>query len=120
PTHDVLQRAMRFCRVRTIHAFLVGGLADASDRRQGPVEGADDVSEGDLRRRLEEGIAALGSSSALDQARMLQTQEDVLEKDHRNVLAISDLLPRGRTAVVPGELDQRPEAVFAFLRELHA
>ena len=55
----------------------------------------------------------------LPQEPTLDPQKNVLEKDHRNVLTLSDLLPRDRTAVVFGQFDQCPEAVFAFLREFH-
>ena len=77
------------------------------------------MSERDLRWRLDEHVASLGASSAGHQPRVFETQEDVLEKDYRNVLALSDLLSRDRVAEVLGELDQRAEAVFAFFREFH-
>lgn len=118
--HDVLQRAVGFRRVGTVQAFLISSFADAPDGSQWAIEDPDDVSERDLRWRLDEGIASLRTPSAGHQARVLKTQQNVLEKDHRNVLTLADLLPRDRTAVVFGQLDQCPEAVFAFFRELHA
>jgi hypothetical protein len=44
----------------------------------------------------------------------------VLEKHDGNVLALSDLLPGDRLPVALRKLDQRPEAVLAFLREFHS
>src|SRR5438552_14726295 len=98
----MLQRAVGFFRVGTVHAFLISSLAHAPDRSQRPIEDADDVSERDLRWRLDEGITSLGTPGAGHHARVLETQENLLEKDHRNVLALCDLLPRDRTAIALG------------------
>ena len=115
----MLQRAVGLRRVGTVQAFLISSLAHAPDRSQRPIEDPDDVSERDLRWRLDQGVTPLDAPGAGHQARVLETQQNLLEKDHRNVLALSDLLPCDRTAVVLGQLDQRPEPVFAFLREFH-
>src|SRR5439155_4411631 len=115
----MLQRAVGFFRVGTVHAFLISSLANAPDRSQGPIEDPDDVSKRDLRWQFDEGITSLDAPGAGHKARMLETQQNLLEKDHRNVLALSDLLPRDRMTIVLGQLDQRAEPVFAFLREFH-
>src|SRR4030095_2862117 len=78
PAHDVLQRAVGFRCVRTVQAFLISGLADAPDGSQRAIEDPDDVSERDLRWRLDEGITSLRPPDAGDQARVLETQEYVL------------------------------------------
>src|SRR5207249_9892873 len=73
----------------------------------------------DLGGRLDKRIASLDAPGTTQQARVLEAQENLLEKDDRHVLAVGDLLPRDRVPVVLGQLDQGPKPVFAFLREFH-
>ena len=65
------------------HAFLAGRirrLADAGDEGERAVERADDFADADAIRRSPELIAAVRALLALDQAAVLEVEEDVLEE----------------------------------------
>ena len=67
-----------------LFARRVRGLADARDERERTVEGADDVADADLFGRASELVAAVRALAAVDEAAMLQRQQDVLEELLRN------------------------------------
>ena len=120
-SHDVLNRASRMVRVRAISAFLVGGLADASDRCQWAVENADDLPERNGIRRFDQPIAAFHASSAGQESGPLEGQKDLLEKLDRNILAGGDFMAlQGRLTVRERELEERTQGVLALLRKFHS
>lgn len=114
--HDVLNRTLRLVGIRTVTALLVGRLADATDRSQRTIQDADDLPEGDLLRRFDEGVSAFHSTSTGEQACTLQRKKNLLEKFDWDVLASRDLMAlQGRGAMDQGEFEECPQSVFAFL-----
>src|SRR5881409_1122521 len=52
--HRVLDRTALLLRIGTVAAFLIGGLADTADRREGAVQNSDHLAESDVLGRLDE------------------------------------------------------------------
>jgi hypothetical protein len=69
--------------VALCHAFLarrVGGLADAGHEGQRPLEGPNHVANADLLRCAAKLVAPVWSFAAVDQAAMLEGEQDVLQE----------------------------------------
>ena len=88
-SHGFLQRAGGLGGIGTVRTFLVGRLADTADRRQRPVQNADDLAEGDFFRGLDEGIPASNTTATGQQAGAFQCKQDLFEKLHRDILTLS-------------------------------
>lgn len=61
-SHDLLHWAVGTVGIGTVAAFLVGSLADAADRGERAIENADDVTQRNVFRLLDEAIPPLGAS----------------------------------------------------------
>lgn len=118
--HDLLQRATRFRGVRAVGTFLVGRFADAADGGQGAVQQSDYLAQGDLVGWLDQDIAAADPAATGQKAGMLQLQENLLQKFHRNMLPFGDVLPlEAAFPIVPGEFNEGTEGVLAFFGKFH-
>src|SRR6185369_5803561 len=107
--------------VRT-RARRVGGLAHARDRRERPVDQAHDVADPDRARGLAEEVAALLPAAALEESRLLQLEEDLLEELDGDALALGELADREELAALllrDADVDQRPEGIFPAFGEVH-
>ena len=102
-------------------AFLtrrVRGLADARDERERTVERADDVANADLVRWATELVAAVRSFAAVDEAAMLQRDQNILEELLRDRFLFGKVADEHRSAsVLACEQDHRLESVLAFARQ---
>jgi hypothetical protein len=100
-------------------AVLVG-LAEVA-RHDGSVHGADDLTEGDLRRRAGEYIAPADPALRSNEACALQGEENLLEVRLRQPSALGDVTNRRRWGFArpQGEREQRTAGVVAPRRDLH-
>lgn len=73
------------------HAPLVGNLADAPDWGKRAVQRTHNLPQGDLVGGTREVIAAAHSEPAVEQARILEGQEDLLKELDGNLFPIGDL-----------------------------
>lgn len=120
-THGLLERARGFGCVGTVRALLVGGLADAADRGEGSIQDTDDLAKRDFFRRFDKGIAAPDSSPTGQQAGAFQREENLFQEFHRDILPFCNFMALEDTpAIGLAQFEQCPEAIFAFLGELHA
>src|SRR4051795_12565571 len=96
----------------------VGG--DALDGGDRPLERLDDLGHGDLLGVAGEQVAAARAAPALDQPRLAQAGDEVLQIGQRQPVGLGDLGQRnGRLAVARGELDEDADAVFGLGGEHH-
>ena len=102
-------------------ALLVGGLADAADRRQRAVDQPDHLADPNLVRALGEPVAAELAALALDQSGVLERLEDLFEKLDRQLLALGQLRGLDQIAALGGktEVDQRSESILSPFGKLH-
>ncbi|EGE58047.1 hypothetical protein RHECNPAF_35000101 [Rhizobium etli CNPAF512] len=105
-------------RIGAVVAGLIGRAAGAADRRQRPVERADDMADADFGGRPREGITAAGSFFRTQNADIAQFQEDRIEEFLRNIVAGGNVVDEGSLARrQPRQIDQRLQAVFSLFRQ---
>lgn len=63
-SHHMLDRAFGFVRIGAIPALLIGCFAHTADRGKRTIQDADHLTDGDLSRGLDKGIASLETASA--------------------------------------------------------
>lgn len=90
--HDLLYGTPRLIRIGTIAAFLVRRLTDAADRRQWAIEYAYDLTECDFVRLLNKDISSLHPTSAGDEPRSFECQENLLQEFNGDVLASGNVV----------------------------
>ena len=96
----------------------VRGLADAGDERERAVERPDNLSNADLFWRAPELVAAVRALAALDEAPMLQREQDVLEEFLRNGFLLGEVADEdGPVALFLGEQDHGLQTVLSFARQ---
>src|SRR5688572_8153444 len=86
--HRVLDRTALLLGIGAVAAFLIGGLADAADRRQWTVQNSDHLAEGDVLGWFDEAVAAGDPASAAQETRVLEREQDLLEKLDRDLLPL--------------------------------
>src|SRR5207248_2187329 len=102
-----------------LHAAFVVRL-QAVHGREWPFERVDHFGDPDLARIARECSAAVCTALRIDDARLMQRGELVLEETQRYALRGRDRARRNRTVAVPrGELDQCADAVLGAECELH-
>src|SRR3984885_4658410 len=102
--------------VVTLLAAPVCRLTCARQRSERSFDRAQHLSGGDQRRRLRKKIPATASLSAVQEAVVLQLQENEFQEAARNVFALCNIRDQNRTfAVLVGEHDERLERVLRFL-----
>ncbi len=97
--------------VRAIVATPVGGLAGALDRRQRPVEDADNVSDADLVRRLCQSVAAALALFGIDEAGVAQLAQNRIENIFFGISLVSAISVT--SAVSPGTRPARWTMAFS-------
>src|SRR5579859_121849 len=96
-------------------------LIQARAGNQRPLECLDHFVDRHLRRLTHQLVAALRPADAADETRATQRRQQMVEVWFGNALAGGDLGALQRPlAVVQRQLDQRPHAVVALRRNLHA
>src|SRR5438093_10073873 len=111
--HQEAKTAVNLIRAR---AWLIGGLADAADRREGPVDQAHHLANNDLFHRLPEKIAAVLASLAVKIVGVLQLHQDLLQELLRELFLLckladsKDRLPKG---LDHPQVDQGAKRVFS-------
>src|SRR3954454_3583503 len=73
--------------------------------REGALDGADDVGDGDFVGRFGEPVAAASAPARLHQACMLELEQDVLHEVERDVLRLGDALALDRVLSGGRELE---------------
>src|SRR4051794_39882895 len=92
----------------------------AADRRERPLDRADDVGDRDLRGGPVEPVAALGAALAAHEAGVAQVAQDVLEELQRDPLRLRDgVALRRPVAVGRGELDRGADRVVDLGGDAH-
>src|SRR5205823_5255663 len=77
--------------IAAVLAALIGGSRQAWQRRNRPVDDAQELSDGDLFGRFQQLIAAIAAASAGDQPRRLEAEQDLFEEFAGNLLAFGEL-----------------------------
>lgn len=118
--HDLLHGAPCLVGVRTVRAFLIGGLADAADWSKRAIEDANDLAERNVVWRLDQRIAALHAPPAGKKPGPFQGQENLFEELDGDVLASGDIMAlQSGLPVSQRQLKQSAKPIFTFLREFH-
>src|SRR5262245_35187937 len=105
------------------HAFLagrIGGLADARDEGERSVQRADDLADADLVGGAAQLVAAAGPLAAVDEAAVLEGEEDVLEELLRDRFLLGKVADEHGSAamgVVLCKRNHRFQAVFPLARQ---
>src|SRR2546422_4609107 len=98
----------------------MGVLEAAADGRGGAAQNSDPWAEGDARGRFEGVVTAGDPASAAQETRVLERQQDLLEKLDRDLLPLGDFVTlEVGLSVLDGQLDEGTERVFAFLGKFH-
>jgi len=117
--HDALDRTCLMSAllgIRTIATFLIGGFADAGDRRQWAVKNANDLTQCNLMWRFNKTVASRDSTAAGQQACVFEREQNLFKKFDGNVLSFRNLLPLQQVmAIVGSQLRESPERILAFL-----
>ena len=91
-SHHVLYRTSCLVGIGAVAAFLVRRFADATDRGQGAVENPDDLAQGNVFGRLDEGVAAFHAAPARQKAGTLEGEKNLFQEFHRDVLSLRDIV----------------------------
>ena len=88
------------------------GTQPTSD--SGTLQRRDHVADGDVGGGLRQLVAAAHPARRLDEPSLAQTREDALQERRGDALLRGDLRQRhGPATVVTGQVDHRPQTVFA-------
>jgi hypothetical protein len=91
------------------------------DIGQRPVDGPDDVGQGDVLGRPGEPVAAFSAALAAEQVRSFQVGQDPEEELERDVLCLGDGVGLDRfLGRLRGQLHHRPNGVVDLYRDPHA
>src|SRR5206468_6363291 len=90
--HRVLDRTALLLGIGTVAAFLIGGLADAADRREWAVQNSDHLADSDVLGRLDDAVSAGEPASAAQETRVLERQQHLLEKLDRDLMPLGDFM----------------------------
>src|SRR3954447_10114100 len=102
------------------HDRPVGVGGDALDRGDRALQRLHDLGHRDLVGRPRQQIAPARAPPALDQPRLAQPRDEVLEIGERQHVGLGDLGQRNRALPIPrGELDEDADAVFGLGGEHH-
>jgi hypothetical protein len=93
--------------------FVTGGLGtDAANFGQGTFETAEDLADGDLRRRASELVTTLVAALARDDPDTSKLVQDGAEEADRQALGIRELLSGQWFTVAGSKRTESPEGVF--------
>ena len=95
-------------------------LIRVTERGQRPVNQPYDFAQVNVRRIAAQLVAALGTAHALDNASVLEFEQNQFQELLRKILFIRDVSDPDRTLLIlAGEHHHRLQCVQSFLRDLH-